>query len=63
MTITLPWASIKAKELPLSYAETRGNYYIYCRSDSTDYSCVLLIGSTNGLDFETNYKATATSLM
>lgn len=62
ISLKATWSSIKARELPLRYAQANGNYYIYCNSDTAEYCCVIGVGSSDAIDFDENYKAEATSL-
>lgn len=46
----------------LSYVETNGNYYVYSIVDAVEYTCVFTTGSSSGIDFNNNYRATAQNL-
>lgn len=65
--VTYTWTRFKAKVVEsnfiISYGYMSDNYYLYAGNSDFELSCVILHDDTdNRLDFEDNYKDTATNL-
>lgn len=58
----ISWTDLKEKSLPLRYVVAQDNYYVYANSDTSDYCCVIATDSSDGTDFNDNYKPTATGV-
>lgn len=69
-SIHLPWldfkASIVKNNLPVTYFNSQGNYYLYAFMQNFDLSCAISQtdpASSDQLDFETNFLLKATSII
>lgn len=61
MEIKANWTDVKSKELPISYVDRDGNYYLFITEEADRYTCIIDKLSADAADFEANYKEAATS--
>lgn len=63
MNISITWQYIQGLTGLMQYVLANGNYYIFLISNEIQYTCVLVVGSSDAADFESNYKNTAINLV
>lgn len=63
MQISVPWSVFKLKDLPITYAEANGNFYLFSgQTVELEFTCVIDQLSEDGIEFAANFQTEAQSL-